>query len=186
MAADLTWTNTQVLSTASRSNSFERQTAGSSNPSPRTPLNPQNDPGAEVPSNAPRTLTVRIQDTPGSPVDLRFVESKGAVKVTVRAEDNQLARAIASELPGFERGLESRGWSSELHAPNQFREAKHLEETPMATRQRAETEVPLPGADSAQNPQDSDRRHRARWDEEIEDRTVSAALRRLSILKEQF
>lgn len=116
---------------------------------------------------------------------MRFVESKGAVKVTVRTGDNQLAQAIASELPKFERGLESRGWSSEFQTPNHTRDVKPLEDITMANRERVQTEVQLSAIDLAQSEQDPTRRHKTDWEDEFEDRTTAAALRRLSISGEE-
>ena len=100
----LTWSNSQSLSMASHSNGVERHSAASSDQPRSIVLNAANDLGSEGPLNPPRSLTVRIQGAPGRPVDVRFVESRGTVKVTVRTEDNQLASAIATGLPGFERG----------------------------------------------------------------------------------
>ena len=67
--------------------------------------------------------------------------------------------------------------------PNQLREARPVEGIPVSNRERIHLDVPLSGMDLAHNEQDPARQHRTNWEEEIEDRTIAAALRRLSISK---
>ena len=184
--SDSNWTNYQTVLVEPRSSGLERLGAASVVPHRSTPIVPTSEPGSEAGPNQPRSLTVRIHETVGKPVDVRFVESRGTVKVTVRTEDNQLAAAIATGLPGFERRLESRGWTSELHAPLSLREARPSDEIPISNRSVTKPELAVPGMDLAQNQQDPARRQRTNWDEEIEDRTNAAALRRLSISREEL
>ena len=180
-AADSVGTNTLSVFVAPRSSSSSPASPGTTEPAQSATTSPANEPGSEAPIRSPRSLTVRIQESLGRPVDVRFVESKGSVRVTVRTEDNQLAKAIATELPKFERGLESRGWSSELHAPNQLRDSKPQAEPLVSARERVQPDIQLARAELTQHEQDPARQHRTNWDEEIEDRITAAALRRLSI-----
>lgn len=175
-------TASQSSLVASRPNDGEWPTKESAPPVRTPPLDHVGDNDSAGPISPTRSLIVRLQESLGRPVDVRFVESRGTVKVTVLTEDTKLARAIASDLPNLERGLESKGWSSELRVPPQGREG-HLAE-PLCAQEpdRLESDVQLPGAHFGHSEQDTARRQfRTNWAEEIEDRRTAAALRRLSI-----
>ena len=180
LVSDPLWKGSHSYLLPPRSDGNERNATKSPVATQIAPRVPISDPGSEVPSNPPRSLTVRIQEVPGRPVDVRFVETNGNVKVTVRTDDTRLATALATELPKFERGLESRGWSSEFRVPNRVSETKAIEEILISHREATRSELPVAGA-ILEHPEGSpDRRRRTNWDEEVEDRTVAAALRRLS------
>jgi hypothetical protein len=160
--------------------------SGSPSPGRAAPVDPIGDLESARPTAQTRSLTVRLQQSPGRPVDMRFVESRGTVTVTVRSNDTQLARAIASDLPTLERGLESKGWSSELRVPQQLHEGSLSEQVSAHEPERLDRDVPLASGQFEHSGQDSARRQsRTNWADEIEDRATADALRRLSFQGEQ-
>jgi hypothetical protein len=147
---------------------------------------PATEPASEVASHQPQSITIRLQAPAGHPVDLRFIETRGDVKVTIRTEDPRLASAVASDLPALERGLESRGWSSEFRVPSRSSESRPIEEIRFLNHELAQPTVRSVGPGLDTSGQGPDPERRTDWAEEIEDRNVAAALRRLSILGGQL
>lgn len=147
---------------------------------------PAREPDSEATPHQPQAITIRLQATAGRPVDLRFTETRGDVKVTIRTEDTRLASAVANDLPALERGLESHGWSAEFRTPSRSFESRPSEEIRLSNHESAQSSVRSVGPELDTSGQGSEPERRTNWAEEIEDRNVAAALRRLSIQGGQF
>jgi hypothetical protein len=139
-------------------------------------------PAESLPTRAsapPQAINVRIQDAPGKHVDVRFVDAQGTVKVVVRSGDPQLAAAIQAELPQFERTLETKGLASEFRSEGLKSESKNAEPHQAGASERISAGITTSSMESSDRNGSGDRERRTNWEEEMEDRTNAAALRRL-------
>lgn len=143
------------------------------------------EPGEGTSSTKGRALTVRLQEILGRPVSLHFAEANGEVRVTVRTGDDRLATALARELPGFEFGLESRGWSASLRSPHRSSEPRSPLEYSGPAREVHHADAWTPAMDQPRHEHDPADGPGTNWEEEAEDRSTAAALRRLAIAKER-
>lgn len=177
---DSAWTVTHPAPLAPRPGALATNATPAASLDQPASAQPANELDSQTTPHQTQAITIRLQATAGRPVDLRFVDTGGDVKVTVRTEDARLASAVADDLPALERGLRSRGWSSEFRIPNRSSEARPLEEIRISNHESAETSVRSvgPGLETFGQGHESERR--TNWAEELEDRNVAAALRRLA------
>lgn len=142
----------------------------------------------DAPASPLRTVQVQLGDAPGEGVNVRFVESGGVVKVTVRTQDESLAHALNAEAPALESRLQSQGWSGEFHSVEAVAAELRTPDGPSVSgtapaRQQEAAGAPVvrqaqagPGAGSG----DANRRPSASWAEQNEELLNTAALRRLA------
>jgi len=180
-ASDSPWTSPPPVPPAARPGGPGQTAAPATRLDQPAAAHPAEQPDSEAAPHQPHAITIRLQATAGRPVDLRFTETRGDVKVTIRTEDTRLASAVANDLPALERGLESRGWSAEFRVPNRSLESRPSEEIRLSNHEPAQSSVRSVGPELDTSGQGSEPEHRTNWVEEIEDRNVAAALRRLSI-----
>jgi hypothetical protein len=69
-----------------------------------------------VDADAPvlQSVQIQLEDESGSGVNLRFVESGGGVRVSVRTQDSSLADALTANSQALEGRLQAAGWNSEF------------------------------------------------------------------------
>ncbi|MBN9661694.1 MAG: hypothetical protein J0H49_26090 [Acidobacteria bacterium] len=60
------------------------------------------------------SVQIHLEDESGAGVNLRFVESGGGVRVSVRTQDTALANALNANSQALEGRLQAAGWSSEF------------------------------------------------------------------------
>lgn len=136
-----------------------------------------------------RAVQVQVGEVEGRSVQLRFVESAGTVRVSVRTEDQGLAAALTMGSEGLQARLQSQGWRSEFHpvvsTSADLREGAGLSSSePGQTLVRETTGgTPLvrgPQTGMGAGADDPNRRQNTTWAEQNEELMNTAALRRLS------
>ncbi len=145
---------------------------------------------AQTGSEAPQVQSVQIQleDESGTGVNLRFVESGGGVRVSVRTQDASLADAMNANSHALEGRLQAAGWSSEFRPAagmaSALREAAVSDARPaQETTARGEAAQPVVrgtqmgfGAGTS----DSSGERPSTWADQNEDLLTAIALRRLA------
>lgn len=136
-----------------------------------------------------RELTVRLDAGSDRRVDLQFVETRGAVNLRLRTQDQQTADALRGSIAQMESDLNARGWKAEL---TPARESS----TGMATPEESSRGLPTwrmrsgIGISPAEGPQraatdlgdPSDSRRRGQeWPADEQEILELAALRRLAV-----
>lgn len=71
-------------------------------------------PSVDVKAPALQSVQIQLENESGSGVNLRFVESGGGVRISVRTEDSSLADALNANSQVLENRLQAAGWSSEF------------------------------------------------------------------------
>lgn len=61
-----------------------------------------------------QSVQIQLEDESGSGVNLRFVESGGGVRISVRTQDSSLADALNANSQALEGRLQAAGWNSEF------------------------------------------------------------------------
>lgn len=106
---------------------------------------------------------VRIPDNQGGTMDLRFLESGGEVRVTVRTPDNNLAQTLRSQLNQLTQQLSSGGIQTELWQPGSNRSFSQ------GSQQESQNFGHGSGGNKReQNQQQESNSNKPRWLEELE------------------
>jgi hypothetical protein len=96
--------------------SAERSPAAPS-PTPAARLEQVIEPPAPRPASLANDIRVRIPDQKGGTTDVRFVENRGEVRVSVRATDEGLAETLRGDLNDLAHRLSNEGIRAELWRP---------------------------------------------------------------------
>jgi hypothetical protein len=84
---------------------------------PQAPLAPEMHEAPQGEQTPLKRLELRIPDANGGGVTVRVQERAGAVQVSVRSNDAQLASGVAEHLPDLARTLDRQGYRSEMRIP---------------------------------------------------------------------
>ncbi|QOY87585.1 hypothetical protein [Paludibaculum fermentans] len=135
-----------------------------------------------------QSVQIQIEDESGTGVNLRFVESGGGVRVSVRTQDASLADALNSNSHALEGRLQAAGWASEFRpaagAASVLREAAAADARP-AQENHARSEAAQPVVRGTQmgfgaGTSDSSSERPSTWADQNEDLLTAIALRRLA------
>ncbi len=146
--------------------------------------------GGELPTEVQpsplRAVQIQIDEAQGQSVNLRFVESGGEVRVSVRTQDTVLAAALNAGSPALENNLHAQGWSGGFHAGSESQESRGSGVQQLRTSGTSDTAAAPAvrgsqmGMGTGNGSGDTGRQHAASWAEQNEELMNTAALRRLS------